>query len=157
MVSINIYSFIGEMNIVQKKILLVFVIVIFCLLSFFSGSIFGKGNDNKEIDRLSSIIRRNEQINTELQNTNRELSDRYSILFTENRNLQNRITKLGDEIIARDTEHKRQLEEIGGKFIEYSNSFEEISNGLGGTEKTLSGIIEGIEYIKRSIEKLPIN
>lgn len=99
-----------------------------------------QGYNNKRIDKISKQLIESESLNTELTETNTRLRE-------SSERLGKRVGEL-EEQIARD--YQRNQERIR----DFEKGLSNIANDLVTAEDTVTGIIEGIEQIKKLIESL---
>lgn len=99
-----------------------------------------QGYNNKRIDKISKQLIESESLNTELTETNTRLRE-------SSERLGKRVGEL-EEQIARD--YQRNQERIR----DFEKGLSNIADDLVTAEDTVTGIIEGIEQIKKLIESL---
>lgn len=99
-----------------------------------------QGYNNKRIDKISKQLIESESLNTELTEANTRLRE-------SSERLGKRVGEL-EEQIARD--YIRNQERIR----DFEKGLSNIANDLVTAEDTVTGIIEGIEQIKKLIESL---
>lgn len=99
-----------------------------------------QGYNNKRIDKISKQLIESESLNTELTEANIRLTE-------SSERLGKRVGEL-EEQIARD--YQRNQERIR----DFEKGLSNIANDLVTAEDTVTGIIEGIEQIKKLIESL---
>lgn len=99
-----------------------------------------QGYNNKRIDKISKQLIESESLNTELTETNTRLRE-------SSERLGKRVGEL-EEQIARDYQRNQK------RIRDFEKGLSNIANDLVTAEDTVTGIIEGIEQIKKLIESL---
>lgn len=99
-----------------------------------------QGYNNKRIDKISKQLIESESLNTELTEANTRLRE-------SSERLGKRVGEL-EEQIARDYQRNQK------RIRDFEKGLSNIANDLVTAEDTVTGIIEGIEQIKKLIESL---
>ncbi len=124
-----------------KKILpYLFMLILGAVLCFF----ITQGQYSRTVDRLSARIVEGDELNQELRNTNKLLTD-------ENRQSRELIESLRGDV----TELQRINSEARIQLGDIRNIVGGIGTGLGEGARTIQSVIDGLEQVKSAVQLLP--
>ena len=124
-----------------KKILpYLFMLILGAILCFF----ITQGQYSRTVDRLSARIVEGDELNQELRNTNKLLTD-------ENRQSRELIESLRGDV----TELQRINSEARIQLGDIRNIIGGIGTGLGEGARTIQSVIDGLEQVKSAVQLLP--
>ena len=103
-----------------------------------------QGQYSRTVDRLSARLVEGDELNQELRNTNKLLTD-------ENRQSRELIESLRGDV----TELQRINSEARIQLGDIRNIIGGIGTGLGEGARTIQSVIDGLEQVKSAVQLLP--